>query len=107
MAKQMVICEKCSGEIENRDDLVTAILLYFVVPYHEECYASDLKGAKTFFLDNQPLNGFSGNFIFILSIIIAFLWIFIADSKWYSIIALLPIGYRIYSYLIYEIHTKK
>ncbi|CEG27173.1 hypothetical protein [Bacillus sp. B-jedd] len=106
MSAQMVVCEKCAGVIKNRDDLVTAVLIYAVVPYHESCYAKDLKGAKTFFLDNQPLNGFSGNLIFILSIIIAFLWLLFADSKWYSIIALLPIGYRIYSYFIYEIHTK-
>jgi hypothetical protein len=107
MSEQMVICEKCAGAIKNRDDLVTAVLIYAIVPYHEKCYANDLKGAKSFFLDNQPLNGFSGNFIFILSIIIAFLWLLFGDSKWYALIALLPIGYRLYSYFVYEIHTKK
>jgi len=107
MSEQMVICEKCAGVIKNRDDLVTAVSIYAVVPYHERCYASDLKGATTFFLDNQPINGFSGNVIFIFSIIIAFIWLLFADSKWYSIIALIPICYRLYSYFIFEIHTKK
>src|SRR5690554_2840888 len=107
MSKQMVYCEKCSGVIEDRDELVTAILIYAVVPYHESCFASDLKGAKSFFLDNQPLNGFSGNLIFALSIIISFLWLLFGDVKWYSLLALLPIGYRLYSYFIYEIHTKR
>ncbi|MBU9713837.1 hypothetical protein [Evansella tamaricis] len=107
MPDKMVICEKCSGVIKHRDDLVTAVLIYAVVPYHERCYANDIKGAKSFILNNQPLNGFSGNLVVILSIIIAFLWLLFNDSKWFSILVLLPISYRLYSYLIYEIHTKK
>ena len=40
-----VYCEKCVGEIEFRGDLVTTTILFDVVPYHEDCYAKDLKGA--------------------------------------------------------------
>jgi hypothetical protein len=104
-----VYCDKCAKEIEVRDDLVTATLFFEVVPYHSECYARDLKGARSFFLDNQPLNGFSGNFGFILVTIIAIGWLFFAEnpSKWFSLFAIIPIGYRLYSYLIYERYTEK
>ncbi|MCT8136732.1 hypothetical protein H1D32_02570 [Anaerobacillus sp. CMMVII] len=107
MSKQIVYCDKCSREITDREDLVTAVFLFSVVPYHDNCYSKDLKGAKTLFLDNQPLNGFSGNFIFIISIIMAILWFLFADAKIYSFLAILPIGYRLYSYFMYERHTEK
>ena len=107
MKQKLVLCEKCTGVIEYRYDLVTAILMFAVVPYHEACFASDLKGGKSFFLDHQPLNGFSGNVIFILSIMIALILLLFTDIKWYAIIFLIPICYRIYSYFIYEIHTEK
>ncbi|CQR45818.1 hypothetical protein BN1058_00056 [Paraliobacillus sp. PM-2] len=104
-----IYCDKCINEIKVRDDLVTATYVFVVVPYHEECYAKDLKGAKTFFLDNQPLNGFSGNLFFLFSIILAIIWCFIAEPslKWLSLFAITPIGYRLYSYLIYERHIEK
>ena len=104
-----IYCDKCVKEIKVRDDLVTSTLLFEVIPYHEDCYAKDLKGAKTIFLDNQPLNGFSGNFLFFLSIILAFVWLLIADPplKWLSLVAIIPIGYRLYSYLTYERHIER
>ncbi|KGP72864.1 hypothetical protein [Pontibacillus yanchengensis] len=104
-----IYCDKCNQEITVRDDLVTALMVVEVVPYHEACYAKDLKGAKTFFLDNQPLNGFSGNITFIFAIIIGLLWLLIADggSKAASLLALIPIGFRIYAYLTYERHVEK
>lgn len=104
-----IYCDMCTKEIKVRDDLVTATLLFEVVPYHEECYAKDLKGAKTIFLDNQPLNGFSGNLFFFLSIILAIVWSLIAENelKWLSLLALIPVGYRLYSYFIYERNIEK
>ena len=104
-----ILCDKCEKEIKVRDDLVTSTLLFEVVPYHENCFAKDLKGAKTLFLDNQPLNGFSGNLVFFLSIILAVVWSLIAESplKWLSLFAIIPIGYRLYSYLFYERHIER
>ncbi|MRH41257.1 hypothetical protein GH741_01050 [Aquibacillus halophilus] len=75
-----VYCDKCLQEIKIRDDLVTSTLAFEVVPYHEDCYDKDLKGAKTFFLSNKPLNGFSGNFSFILAIILAIGWLLFASD---------------------------
>jgi hypothetical protein len=104
-----VYCGKCGNEIKVRDDLVTATLFLEVVPYHTGCYARDLKSVRTLFLDNQPLNGFSGNFGFILVTIMAIGWLFFAEnsSKWLSLLAIIPIGYRLYSYLIYERYTEE
>lgn len=107
MAKSLVICEKCSDVIESKDELITTTLIFAVVPYHERCFANDLKGAKLFFLDNYPLNGFSGNFFFILSIIIGLLLLIFTENKWFSALALIPIAYRMYSYFFYERHTRK
>ncbi|MYL32065.1 hypothetical protein GLW08_04750 [Pontibacillus yanchengensis] len=104
-----IYCDKCKKEIRVREDLVTATMVIEVVPYHEACYAKDLKGAKTFFLDNQPINGFSGNVGIFFVMILAFFWLLFADgaSKAASLLALIPIGYRLYSYLTYERHVEK
>lgn len=107
--RKTIYCDKSVRPIKVRDDLVTASLLFEVVPYHEECYAKDLKGVKTFFLDNQPINGFSGNigvgFITILSIV----WLLFAEggTKNMAIIGLIPVIYRLYSYVTIERHIEK
>jgi hypothetical protein len=104
-----IYCDKCLKEIKIRSDLVTSTLFFEVIPYHEDCYAKDLKGAKSFFLNNQPLNGFSGNFGVVVTVIIAFVWFFNAEgwAKLSSLLALLPLSYRLYSYFYYERHLEK
>ncbi len=104
-----IFCDKCEKEIKVRDDLVTSTYLFEVVPYHESCYAKDIKSVKTIFLDNQPLNGFSGNLVFFFSIILAVAWALISESplKWISLLAIIPISYRLYSYLFYERHIER
>lgn len=104
-----VYCEKCKRRIPYRGDLVTTTIFLEVVPYHEDCFANDLKGAKTLFVDNQPINGFSGNSTFLLCFILAFILLFFVDGpmKWLSILMIIPIIYRIYSYLKYERHLEK
>lgn len=104
-----IYCDKCAKEIKVRDDLVTSTLIFDVVPYHEDCYAKDLKGAKTIFLDNQPLNGLSGNLVIFISMILAIVWFLITKNplKWLSLIAIIPIGYRFCSYFFYERHIER
>jgi hypothetical protein len=65
-----VYCEKCGREIKFTGELVTTTFMFKVVPYHEDCYAKDLKGLLTFFVSNNPINGISGNITAVLSIII-------------------------------------
>lgn len=96
-----VYCEKCSKEIKFRGDLVTATLFFVIVAYHEDCYVKDLKGFRGLLLDNQPLNGFSGNFLFIMSILVGIGFSF-GSMKWVSIVALIPIVYRLFSFYMFE-----
>jgi len=103
-----IYCDKCSGEIKYRDDLVTATYLFEVVPYHEQCFTKELKGLNTLFLDNQPLNSFTSNFMIVVAILFSIgLLIFGGDYKFTSILFLIPVIYRIYSYLSFERHLEK
>ena len=101
-----VYCEKCSSEIKFRGDLVTTTLIFLIVAYHEDCYAKDLKGFRGIFLNNQILNGFSGNFLFITAVLVSIGFAF-GSMKWVSIVALLPVLYRIYSYYRFERRLEK
>jgi len=102
-----IYCDKCLREITVRSDLVTAILFFEVVPYHTDCYAKDLKGFKTLFLENQPINGFSGNVITIFAILLCIACLFYEPMKYLSIIAIIQIIYRFYSYFVYERYIEK
>ncbi|MFD4706696.1 hypothetical protein ACFWM3_17765 [Gottfriedia sp. NPDC058432] len=108
MAKT-VYCDRCLKEIRIRGDLVTATMFFQVVPYHEDCYAKDLKGVKTLFLNNQPINGFSGNFLSFLAFAICIATFFIDDHSmiYLLILALIAIMYRLYSFFIFERHLEK
>ncbi len=96
-----VYCEKCSKEIKSRGDLVTATLFFVIVAYHENCYAKDLKGFKGLFLDNRTLNGFSGNFLFVMAILVGIGFAF-GSMKWVSIVAVIPVLYRFFSFYKFE-----
>lgn len=106
---KLVYCSKCLREITFRGDLVTSTLLFEVVPYHEECFARDLKSPKTLFLGNQPLNGFSGNFVTFFAMLSSIVWLIIGDSqmKWLSLLAMILVIYRLYSFFRYERHLEK
>lgn len=107
--RKTIYCDKCLRPIKVRGDLVTASLLFEVVSYHEECYAKDLKGVKKFFLDNQPINGFSGNIGVIFITILSIIWLLIAEggSKFIALLGFMPRIYRLYSYVTIERHIEK
>ncbi|MEH7452566.1 hypothetical protein [Gottfriedia acidiceleris] len=102
-------CDKCLKEIRIREDLVASVVFFTVVPYHEDCYAKDLKGAKTLFLNNQPINGFSGNFITLLALFVIIALFFIKDETmtYVRVISTIPIIYRVYSYIALERYLEK
>jgi hypothetical protein len=104
-----IYCDFCQKQIRIRDDLITATLMHEVVPYHEKCYAGNIKGAKTLFISNEPINGFAGTAFAVFSLILALLWALFAEGpmKLVSLIALVPVGYRVYSYIRYERHVEK
>jgi hypothetical protein len=104
-----IYCDFCSKQIKIRDDLITATMMLEVVPFHEGCYGSNIKGAKTLFISNEPINGFSGSLFAVISLILAVLWGIFADGsmKLVALIALVPVVYRFYSYFKYERHLEK
>ena len=98
-----VICEKCNGTIESNGELVTDTLILSVVAHHEHCYSDHLKRGRGFFLTGEPLNGWEANVGFFLAIISAIIsLIFFDDIAILFLISLIPIGYRLYSYFVYE-----
>ncbi|MGG1572079.1 hypothetical protein [Fictibacillus sp. NRS-1165] len=108
MVSKTIICDKCSQEIMIKDDLVTVTMFFEVIPYHEGCYASDLKGTGSFFINSRPLNGLSGTISTVISILFG-LWVFFYTEGSFRLIALfffIPILYRLYSYLAYERHLE-
>lgn len=101
-----IYCHKCHIIIANEKDLVTGMVHLDVFPYHAECFAHDLKGGKSFWLKNQPINSISwslttGMFIFIGLLILIFSE---GSGKALSIVTLLPTVYRLYSYYFFERH---
>lgn len=97
-----ILCEKCHGEITSRDDLVVTNLLFYIVPYHRECFSKKLMGLSTIFVGNQPINGTAGNLITILAIIIGIVVLFIQELRYFSVISLLFLSLRAYSWFRYE-----
>lgn len=108
MKRRKVICEKCNGTIDSNENLVTDIVVLSVVAYHEDCYGSDLKRGRGFFLSGQPLNGWVGNMSFFLSLILSII-VLISYQDWILLflVSLIPIVYRLYSYFYYERLLKK
>lgn len=84
-------------------------MFFEVIPYHEDCYAKDLKGVKTLFLNNQPINGFSGNVLAFFALILFIVSFFIKDDTmvFLAIFMTFPILYRLYSFIVYERHIEK
>lgn len=99
-----VYCEKCGREIKFTGELVTTTFMFKVVPYHEDCYAKDLKGLRTFFVSNNPINGISGNITAVVSIIIGIFALLFLDgfTKFIGLLAFVAVGYRLYSYIQFE-----
>lgn len=99
-----VYCERCRKEIKYRDDLVTTTFLFQLVPYHDECYSKDIKGMRTFFVGNQPLNGLSGNIQTLIALILGIAAFFLLDEngRLTSLLAFVVLGYRLYSYFKFE-----
>lgn len=101
-----IICEHCSGEIKYKADLVVANLFVNLETYHNECYAQGLKTAKTFFLNNHPLNSTGGTISALYSVFLSILFLifFPIEASVFAILILIPFFLRILSYVLYERH---
>ena len=52
-----VVCVDCFEKVERRDDLVTSFRWMAVKPFHAACYAKSIRGLRSFFVNNYPING--------------------------------------------------
>jgi hypothetical protein len=100
--KKEMYCESCLMPIKTRDDLITVWAFFKVRPYHRACYANSLKGAATLFVSNQPINGFSGNFTAFVAFILAWIPLF-TDVTWgLTVVCVLIVLMRLYSFIRFE-----
>jgi|GEM_PF-966266 hypothetical protein len=100
-----VLCNSCKKPVASRRELVTTKRIFKVYAYHDECYEKDLKGKKSFLLDNYPINGMSGTLSVILSFLLMIFLYPVLDIIQFGVIAVLFLitgFYRIYSFILYE-----
>lgn len=117
-----ILCHKCNEAVTSRNDLITAMYVFTLKPYHAACYSKRLTTLRTFLLNNYPMNSFSGTLAAYLIPIAGILWIFALTRIMegfifipfvflnffipfllFGIIAsLLPSFIRLYSYYVYE-----
>ena len=103
MAKS-IYCERCCGEIANKNDLIVTNKFLSIVPYHEKCFSKELKGLSTIFVSNVPINGTSSNVCLVILLIIGVISLFIKELRYVSALALISLCIRIYSWFQYERH---
>ena len=101
-----VHCERCCGEITNKNELVVTNNFLSIVPYHEQCFTKKLKGVSTLFVGNSPINGTMWNIGTVLAIIIGIVVLFIREIRYISLLSLLTLCIRFYSWFKYERHLQ-
>ncbi len=99
-----IYCYKCAGEIKNSHDLVVTNNFLLIVPYHKKCFSKELMGLSTILVGNFPINGAMSNVSTILAIIFGTILLFIRDLRYISVMLLLFLGIRFYSWFQYERH---
>ena len=99
-----IYCEKCAGEITNRDDLVVTNNFLKIVPYHGECFSKELKGVSTILVGSSPINGTASNVSTIIAVIIGIAVLFFRELRYISVVSLLFLCIRFYSWFKYERH---
>ncbi|MBK5240445.1 hypothetical protein [Clostridium sp.] len=102
--KKIIHCEKCCGEITDIDDLVVTNNFLSIVPYHEECFSKEVKGLSSIFVGNTPINGTMSNVSTILAVIFGVIVLFIQELRYISVVSLLFLCIRVYSWFQYERH---
>ncbi len=108
-------CYECGMPIKSKDELVTTLYLFWVKPFHKECFAKSLMSTKWLFLLHTPINSMWGNIGVMLSFVAGiFLSYFVLNFlgsilQAYLIIAFIilvfnfyPLFIRLYSYFRFE-----
>jgi len=99
-----VYCEKCGGVIKNGYELVVTTEFFSIVPYHDRCFANLVKGLSTMFVGNVPINGTASNVGTVFALIIGIIVLFIPELRYISIVSLISILVRFYSWFNFERH---
>jgi hypothetical protein len=115
-----VKCYHCKKTIDRKEDLIVAqkYAFFFIKPYHTHCYADllKMKGITSGLVREEPINSASFNYkvimisffdIFLIAIILFLFWakkltLGLIFAFPIFLIASLPIGIRLYSYLKFE-----
>lgn len=103
MEKREVYCEACNREIKSRHELVITTIFFSLVCYHDACFSKSIKGFKTLFVSNSPINGVAGTTYSIFLFLVAVL--FFIFSPIYNILAILMLivpTYRVLAWFMYE-----
>lgn len=106
MEKVTILCEKCDREITNREDLVVTFSLIFIVAYHSECFSKEIKGLGTMFVNNYPINGTANNWSVAIAVIVGIILLF-TEYRYLSVLPLLLLASRVYSWLRFERYLPK
>jgi hypothetical protein len=102
-----IYCEKCAAEITDKNNLVIATYFFYITTYHDQCYSRTLKGRKTLFVGNEPINGFSGNLKAILAFVLAMILFLDGGAFLFvGIVALLVPIVRLYAWFTIERHLE-
>ncbi len=99
-----IYCEKCGGVIKNSYELTVTTRFLSIVPYHDRCFASQVKGISTMFVGTVPINGSASNVGTVFAVIIGIIVLFIPELRYISIVALITILIRFYAWFNYERH---
>ncbi|QOR65023.1 hypothetical protein IM538_14375 [Cytobacillus suaedae] len=107
MEKQEVYCEACNREIKSKQELVVTTSFFSLVCYHNACFSKSIKGFKSLFVSNSPINGIAGTTYAIFLFLVAIL--FFIFSPIYNILAILLLVvplYRVLGWFMYERHLE-
>lgn len=86
MCTKHIYCEHCGDEIEHEEDLVVANKGYRMKVFHDQCYAQELKGMSTIFVNNNPCNGAAAKVYAIVLYIIGTAMLFVEGYRWFFLI---------------------
>ncbi len=102
--QRRILCYHCKRTIHDADDLVTALLVFSVVPFHGSCYSKVLRGWETLVVANKPINGWSGNLMAGVSAVLALVSLLgnVQGGTLLFFLLLIPLGIRLYSWFSYE-----
>jgi len=103
--KKIIYCERCSGEIHTKEELIVVGSRILPTAYHDPCYIKDLKQDYSTlngkYIINRRTNKIVSLFIWIVGIVMMFV-----TKRIYLILAILFISqfHTLYSWLCYERH---